>query len=348
MKISILIPHWKTGKMTAYAISQLLKYKGRHEVNIIVVDNNVGDGSVKYLYPFSKDVEYIPYPKNIIQSHGVAFDYALVNGYVKTDYFITIESDSFPVQEGWLDYYELLIESGYDAAGSHMKLSGGFYMHPCGAIYKKTVWEEAYKYCLDIKYAYFPNMAMKDNFKSHVMIHKNIIDDVSKNPYDYLELAPEYKGDTRAIMRDRLAYYNPTCGPFHNGMGIRQESVMTYGNRTIETDAPFILLDNKVPIIKRVGYEPGQWLTYYLYATGKKVYDIPTDTVWMPGKQNIQQEYSQTEGGFRHLWGISAYHDLDGGDKDIKEHKQSLPDILYDTLPINQKINNGTGTEIDI
>ena len=28
-----------------------------------------------------------------------------------------MESDSFPVEENWLDYYEKLVEAGFDAAG---------------------------------------------------------------------------------------------------------------------------------------------------------------------------------------------------------------------------------------
>src|SRR5574343_497018 len=146
MKISILIPHYKVGKITAYSISKIIQHKGIHEVDIIVIDNNPGDGSSEYFKPFEPDITYIPYPKDKLQSHGIAFNYALDNGYVHTDYFITLENDSFPVKDGYLDYYEKIINAGMDAAGSILELSGGCYMHPCGALYTTSVYFEAKKY----------------------------------------------------------------------------------------------------------------------------------------------------------------------------------------------------------
>jgi len=146
MKFSILIPHYKTGKMTAYCIHKILKHRGNHEVNIIVVDNS-NDGSEEYFMPFAEkfgthewcDGWYIPYPSDIMQSHGLAFDYALENVPNITPYFITLESDSYPIDDSWLDYYENLINEGYDMAGSYLRLSGGQYIHPAGAMYKLLV-----------------------------------------------------------------------------------------------------------------------------------------------------------------------------------------------------------------
>ena len=44
-RISIILPHYKTWKMSFYAIHQLLKCKGPYQLDIYVVDNNAGDGT---------------------------------------------------------------------------------------------------------------------------------------------------------------------------------------------------------------------------------------------------------------------------------------------------------------
>lgn len=335
MTISILIPHWKTGMMTAYSISQLLKYKGKHEIEILVIDNNAGDGSVEYLKPFSKQIKYQAYPKDQLQSHGIAFDYILP--YVKTDWFITIESDSFPTQDNWLDYYEDLINKGYDGAGSLLQLSGGEYMHPCGALYNKKIWQEAKRYCNDVQFAYFPNMSVHTGFDCHLMIHKDIVEDVLNSPYDYIELAHNYKGNSRIEIINKMMYYSPVVAPFHNGMGMTNESLKTYGFRNIESEVPAILLKDKPKLINRIGYEPGQWFTYWQLAMNKNLFFIPTETKWIDGKPGTQQEYTLMGNGFKHIWGVSAYKDVDPEDK-IAKIKQAIPEQLYNSLPENQKI----------
>lgn len=337
MQYSILLPHWKTGMMTAYTIAQLLKYKGTHDIEIFVIDNNAGDGSIEYLEPFMNQIKYIPYPKDRLQSHGIAFDYILPE--IKTEWFITIESDAFPTQDNWLDYYEDLINKGYDFAGSLLALSGGTYVHPCGALYNKKVWEQAKEYCNEIQYAYFPNMSQKQGFDCHLMIHKDILDNVLASPNDYIELANGYIGLSKNEMLLKLINYGPVVAPFHNGMGRTDESVRTYGDRDIDTEVPNVLLTEKPKIINRIGYEPGQWFTYWQLAMGKKVFYIPTEVKWLPNRINQQQEYTLMENGFKHCWGISAYHGVQtNNEKDIADVKQSLPEQLYKSLPENQKI----------
>lgn len=339
LSISILIPHYRTGKITAYSIAQLLKYKGKHELDIIVIDNNAGDGSTKYLEPFQKEITIVEYPKDKLQSHGIAFDYILPE--VNTEYFITLESDSFPTKDGWLDYYEELADRGVDAAGSRLQLSGGNYLHPCAGMFKKRVWEEAKVYCDNIQYNYYPNMSMRDNFPLQLMVHKSLMKDFEANPMDYVELSPEYKDNTSVVMEEKRLYYLPVVGPFHNGMGCRQESVKTYGQRTIESESPFVLLNDKcMKLIGRAGYEPGQWLSAWLVAMNKRVVYIPSETKWIPGKENQQQEYTINEAGIKHIWAVSAYHEYTpDSDRDIALYKQSIPEQLYNSLPYNLKIH---------
>lgn len=339
MNFSILIPHFRQGQITAYAISQLLKYKGKHEVEIIVIDNSIGHDSYKYLEPLKEHFTYLAYPSHLIQSHGNAFNYALELGYVSNEYFITIESDSFPTKDNWLNYYEYLINEGFDCAGSILSLSGGSYLHPCGTMYRKSIWAEAKKYCDEIEYSYFPNMSNREGFDCHLMVHNSVVDSFLNCPDDYIELAKNYKGLSKEEMIAKMEYYKPIVAPFHNGMGTRQESVKTYGSRNTESEPQTILLNNKQKLINRIGYEPGQWFYFYQVAVGKKIAAIPTEIKWMKNRGAQQQEYTLMENGFKHLWAGSSYLDMKNtGLNDVYEFKKNQIEGLYNSLPDNQKI----------
>lgn len=342
MKFSIILCHYKTGKMTAYTVAQILKYKGNHDIEILICDNNAGDGSIKYLDPFKEHIRIVDYPKEKLQSHGIGYDVLFEDA--SNELVIALESDSYPTMNGWLDYYARLANDGYDAATSLLQLSGGQYGHPAGALYRRSVWLQAWKYCKSVEYLYFPNIAMKDGFASHLMVHTSLMGDFINKPYDYIELADGYKPYTPELARQKWGYYYPVVGPMHNGMGRLQESVRTYGGRNPETEVPNILLDNRAKMIYRVGYEPGQWFYYWMLANNYKVFHIPTETKWLPGKEAQQQEYTLTENGVKHLWGISAYHDhTPEAEKETALLKQSIPYQLYDTLPEHQKIKTHEG-----
>lgn len=336
-KITILIPHYKTGMMTAYTVSELLTYTHGSEVDIVVIDNNPGDGSIEYLNPFLKWIGIVEYPKNKLQSHGIAFDYVLP--LIKTEYFLTLESDAFPTK-AFLPYYRSIIECGFDMGGSLLTLSGGSFLHPAGGIYKTSLWHECKKHCEEMPYDYFPNMLLRDNFKMHTMIHRDYLDQVLENPDDWFELSDDYKPYSRKLAEEKRDHYKPVCGPFHDGRGGRQENIKTFGGRTWESEAPFAISNPKwQKIIGRVGEEPGQALFYWAKSMGKRIFYIPTEVKWMPGKEHRQQEYTLNEAGIKHLWAISAYHDYTPEDeKDVAKIKQSIPEHLYGTLPPNQRI----------
>lgn len=341
MNFSILIPHYRTPKMTAYTIAQILKYKGNHDIEIIIIDNHakIGDDSYRYLEPFVYDIVYIPYPTDKLQSHGIGINYLLEHGLVRNEWFIPLETDAFPTSESWLDYFENIINEGYDAAVNMLKLSGGLYGHPCASLFNKTLWQEADDYFKSLPYVYFPNMAMKDNFQSHLMVHKNIVKDVVTNPDDYIELANGYKNLTAEAIMQKAYDYSPTTCAFHHGMGGLNESVNNYGQRCAEIDVPNILVEGKRKLIYRVGYEPGQALYYWMIAMNKKVFNIPIETTWMPNREGQQQEYTINEAGIKHLWAISSYTERGSKDvEDIYEAKRRIPDELYETLPEHQKI----------
>lgn len=336
MNFSIILCHYRTGKMTAFTISQILKYKGDHDIEILICDNNAGDGSIKYLEPFKDDIKVIDYPKDKLQSHGIGYD--VLFELAQNEWVICLESDSFPVADRFLDYYVRLINDGYDGAVSLLQLSGGCYGHPAGGLYRRSIWKQAWHYYQNVDYAYFPNIAMKDTFASHLMVRSDLYADFIKSPDDYIELSDSYKPHSVLTTRQKLEHYLPTVGPMHSGLGRLQESVKTYGARNPETEVPNILLDNRAKIIYRVGYEPGQAHYYWQLAKGYNIYSIPTETKWLPGKEGQQQEYTLNEAGIKHLWAISAYHGTDLNDGDVAKIKQSLPEELYNSLPEHQKI----------
>jgi hypothetical protein len=307
MRISLIIPHYKTGKMTAYCVSQIQKLKGKHEVDIIIVDNSNGEGT-EYIKPES-NVIIVKYPTELMQSHGIGFDFALEHIPTISEYFITLESDSFPTQENWLDYYEGLINEGYDMAGSRLRLSGGEYLHPAGAMYKKSNFYEAL-YLVESynhMYTYNPNSILMPEFAYHGMENKAIQDE------NYIPIAQ---------------------GVFHQGQGFKDEYLATYGQRTIASEQGSILIPNTYKEnYQRVGYEPGQWFCYWHYAMGKKVKQIDTEIEWMPNRVNQQQEYTLTSNGVKHLWGVSAYHGASIEElSDVINRKNQVVEELYSTI----------------
>lgn len=342
MRFSILIPHYKTWKMTFYAIHQLLKFKGRHQLDIYVVDNNPSDGTAEHLKFYGHRIRLVPYPAGRLQSHGIAYDFIIPH--LRTEPFVTIESDSFPTKESWLDWYEQLIKAGYDSAGSCLELSGGQFVHTAGAFYKKSVWQKAKRYVDNVEYAYLPNIAMKDGFPCHLMVHESVMNQFCLSARDLITLAPEYAkwgtAELAAYILDKIEEYKPIGrGVFHNGIGISDEAYGTYAQRDVITERKLVLLDNKKPFIWRMGMEPGQWFHYWMLADRHNIYNIPTETIWMPGREHQQQERTIMEHGFTHLWAVTAYNDAtDPGLMDIIQRKKDLMEELYQSIPANERI----------
>lgn len=340
MRISILIPHYATWKMTFYAIHQLLKCKGRHQLDIFVVDNKPGDGSANNLKFFGDKINVLPYPSHLLQSHGIGYDFLVPH--LRTEVFATIESDSFPTKENgeWIDWIEQLVKQGYDSAGSCLDLSGGNFVHTAGAFYKKSIWQQCKRYIDNVEYAYFPNVAMKEDFRCHLMVHDSVLDQFMTAPEKLINLAPEYMGKDEDFFAQRLAEYTPLGrGVFHNGIGNTDESIHTYDQRNAISERHNVLQDNKKPLIWRIGCEPGQYFCYWMLANGYKPYAIPTNVVWMPGREKQQQEYTISEPGFKHLWAITAYNDATTPElMDIINFKKQQMEDLYNSIPANERI----------
>lgn len=335
MKFSIIIPHFKS-KITAYAVSKFIEHAEGEEVEIIIINNSYPDKSIKYLEPFAGKLNIFTFNHPTISSHGIAYDRAIP--FISRKWFITAESDSFPTRP-YLKYYKSIIEKGYDAAGSKLKLSGGEFVHTCGALYNVDLWKDAKRYCERMPYTYFPNMSQFSGFASHLMVHDDILNAFLSEPEDYIELSDAYKPYSAELAKSKANWYKPVVNPFHNGCGNNNEYLQTYGQRTIESEKKNVLLNNKLKLINRVGQEPGQWLSYYMAACNMNVFEIPTETQWMKDRVNEQQEYTLNEAGIKHIWAGSSYLDMKGTEmNDVYEFKHNQVEELYNTLPEHQKI----------
>lgn len=330
--------------MSFYAIHQLLKHRGRHQLDIYVIDNHPQDETALLLKSFYGDkIRLFPYPPEKMQSHGIAYDYVIPH--LRTEPFVTIESDSFPTQDDWLDWYELLMKDGYDSAGSCLDLSGGNFIHTAGAFYKKSIWQKAKRYVDNVEYLYIPNIAMKDGFPCHLMVHHSVREQFVDNPAKLITLGPEYEkyatSDELIFHMDiRTGEYLPIGrGVFHNGIGNTDESFYTYAQRNVVEERRHILQDNKKPLIWRMGMEPGQFFCYWMLANKHNVYAIPTGVIWMNERENQQQERTVMENGFTHLWAVTAYNDAtDPALMDIIQHKKNVMEELYQSIPANERI----------
>jgi hypothetical protein len=340
MRYTIIVPHWKNGKTTAYCISNIMRHSQGRQIRVIIVDNSFPDPSIAYLSPFldNESIEVVPYPEGLAQSHGIAFAYALQE--VDTEWFITVESDSFPTEPGWLDYYDKLIANGYDAAGSFLKLSGGHYMHPAGALYNKKIYDRADAYCRGVKYHTFPGMAeVYEGVGAHVMVLHTSYNKFLENP-GALGIQPtgSYAGLTPGQLVEKEIAYRPVLNAFHAPYGNNNEEFETYGKRSMRSEPERIIQQYDKEIILRMGLEPGQFFAYWMSAMGYNLFPIPTETKWLFEREFQQQEHTITEHGFKHLWGVSAYYKADiPAYQDIIDHKHKVINELYETLPENEK-----------
>ena len=221
----------------------------------------------------ANEITIVSYPTtHAMQSHGIAFDYAIdTMKLVETPYFITLESDSFPVQDGFLDIYRHAYASGFDMIGSQLQLSGGNFIHPTGAMYTTKLYNEAAHYVKhNLPYMYIPNAAMKDGFPCHLMVKEEIFLTFLSHPRNYIEPNPALEPYVSTQLRHEQRRYLPVAsGLFHQGMGYNLDSFGTYGHRNMMM-AKVDFTKTEDQIVWRMGSEPGQWLCYYAVAHNKE------------------------------------------------------------------------------
>ncbi len=146
------------------------------------------------------------------------------------------------------------------------------------------------------------------------------MEDVKKYGYHFYDhlVPPCYSLMSKELIpgaeAKRISFLPVAEGVFHQGMGFNDEELSTYGQRNMESEPPTILPREGKEQYLRIGYEPGQFFSYWHVATGKKIKEVPTEIRWIPNRENQAQDFTLMENGFKHLWGITAYTACENGD----------------------------------
>ncbi len=116
--VTILIPNYRTPELTKLCLRLIRKHTDCSRIHVIVIDNDSGDESTDYLKSL-KWIELIqrePIPcESPSVSHSRALDLALER--VTTPYVLSIHTDTFIKDPGWLDALLNEIEKGPEIAG---------------------------------------------------------------------------------------------------------------------------------------------------------------------------------------------------------------------------------------
>lgn len=117
-EVAILIPHYKTLKMTKLCLDLLKKNTDLARAELIVIDNGSKDDSSDYL----RSLDWITLiTRDKIEgekgatAHSNALDLALEK--VTTPYFLSIHTDTFVIHPKWLEFLLAQIQSDDNLAG---------------------------------------------------------------------------------------------------------------------------------------------------------------------------------------------------------------------------------------
>jgi hypothetical protein len=117
-EITILLPNYKTLKITKLCLGLIRKYTDMKRVQVIVIDNDSCDESVEYLrtLSFIKLVERsAKQGETPALAHARALDIGLE--LVETPFVLSMHTDTFVKHTGWLDLLLTRLTSAEDVAG---------------------------------------------------------------------------------------------------------------------------------------------------------------------------------------------------------------------------------------
>lgn len=286
-KLSIIAASYKTPIWLATMVAAFKKYPFSIESELIVTDNSPGHPSIRALTETSlgegvKIVQGNPdFPSH---GHGYDLAYAESDG----DWIMCTETDAFPVRHAWGDGY-VKSSVDHDIIGPLVPQSSGPYIHPAGAMYRRTLiesaksWQEAHR-----QWVFVPGAGamLKTHPKAcHVVAHQDWLSD---------QFIP---GD----VQQQIDLWKQ-AGPFQEMRSFDpDDSFDTYQHRTqILNFEP----NNGKLFYNRIGYESGQWLAYYAERNGFRVLRCPNEIIWMHGHEGRQAAESRIfGGGMLHCWG---------------------------------------------
>lgn len=117
-QVTILVPNYKTLKLTKLCLRLLRKYTQSGKAHVIVIDNDSKDDSLDYLRTLSwiELIERQAIPgETPVQAHARALDMALAR--VQTPYVLSIHTDTLVKHPKWLEFLLEQIEQDQQIAG---------------------------------------------------------------------------------------------------------------------------------------------------------------------------------------------------------------------------------------
>lgn len=314
MKVAIIIPHYKTARLTAGCIHAFKQYGWPVEHEIVLCDNSPGHWSIKAISetPLGEGIKIVPGDPDF-PSHGQGY-WAAYNA-TDADWIFCAESDSFPIRCGWADEY-IKASADYDLIGPDMPMAAGRYIHPAGALYRRTLIESARDWQKAQRSIFCNDMAIMLGL-SHSGYHAVVMP-------EFLE-----RHDLPEERRKQIEMWHH-AGPWQEMRSYDDDFFSTYGDRVRITNwEPQPGREHWL----RIGYEPGQWLSYFASANGFRCLKAPLHIEWMPNMTGQQAAYSDVFSSFRHLWAGTSATVVDGLSDTVKQFKRQQVEGCYSLVP---------------
>lgn len=319
-KVSILIPHFKSFKWIASCIHHFKTYPLSIDHELVICDNSHPHPSIRAISETSLgDNVKIVLGDPTLPSHGQGYSKCWEAASPDCDWAFTAENDSFPTRHGWFEEYVKAAGNGYDLIGPYMPMSAGRYIHPAGAVVNRKVLDAAKQWQDNHKEWWFcPGAAIKfhlDPQAYHVVAHEDLV-------------------RSRGFITDQEIINWRKAQQWQEMRSFDEDSFSSYGSR--------VGITNWEPVqgkyaYKKIGYEAGQWLSYFAQSHGFKVLKADLHIEWMKGREGRQAAFSTVFGGFTHIWAGSSSIGP-GLDQEVRDYKNQQASYWMMALP--EKLRN--------
>jgi len=119
---TVVIVNWNTAPLLRVVVP-MVDARSSADVAVMVVDNGSSDDSVGYARSLGARVRCLRLPTNV--GHAIALDIATL--VCRTEVVVTLDSDAFPIDDGWLDVVRAPLRTGAVVAGLRSSRS---FVHP--------------------------------------------------------------------------------------------------------------------------------------------------------------------------------------------------------------------------
>ncbi len=119
-RFTVLTVNWNTLEYLRIVLDAIARFSPPG-TEVVVVDNGSTDGSREFLA--QAGVEWVRLPINL--GHGPAMDVATTR--VRTEFFVTLDVDAFPVAADWLEVLRRHLDAGNEVVGGRLYRS---FAHP--------------------------------------------------------------------------------------------------------------------------------------------------------------------------------------------------------------------------